>query len=55
MHNSHVIIEDRCPNTLSAALNLIVNFKGWKRHPAQKYESRKVMALTTRGNIVGFR
>ena len=43
------------PKTLSASLNVLVNWKVGKRHPAQKYESSQVVALTTKGNPGGFR
>ena len=42
MHNSYVNDEERWTKTLADALNVLVNWKGGERPPAQKYESRIV-------------
>ena len=44
MHNSYVNSKDRWTKTLSAALNVLVIWKGRKRPPAQQYESSKGVA-----------
>ena len=55
MHNIYVNGEDRCPKTLYFALNVLVNCKWGRRPPAQQYESREGVAITTKGNPGGFR
>ena len=55
MHKIYVNCKDRLPKTLSATLNVLVKWKGEKRPPEQKYESRKGVTLTTKLNIGGFR
>ena len=48
MHNRYVNSEDRWTKILSAALNVLVNWKGGERPPAQQYEYIKGDALTTK-------
>ena len=55
MHSSYVNGEDRCPKTLLAALNVLVNWKGRKRPSAHQYEPREGVSLTTKGNPVGLK
>ena len=55
MHKIYVNCKDRLPKTLSATLNVLVKWKGEKRPPEQKSESRKGVTLTTKLNIGGFR
>ena len=55
MHKIYVNCKDRLPKTLSATLNVLVKWKGEKRPPEQKYESRKGVILITQGNNDGFR
>ena len=54
-HNSYVNGKDRWHKTMSSAPNVIVNWKGGKRPPAQKYEYSKGVDLKTKGNTCGFR
>ena len=54
-HNSYVNGEDYWNKTLSAALNMLVNWKGGKKYPEQQYEYNKGMGLTTKANTRGFR
>ena len=55
MNNSYINGKERWPRTLSAALNALVNWKGEKIPPAQKYGSREGVFMTTKGNLGGFR
>ena len=55
MQKIYVNGKDRCPKTLSSAPNVLVNWKGGKRPPEQKYESRKGVTLKTQGNTNRFR
>ena len=55
MHNNYINRKDRWPNTLSAALNVYVNWKWGKMLPVHHYESREGVDLTTKGNPGGFR
>ena len=54
MHNSYIKGKNRWQNTLSAALNVLVNWKG-RGGPSQKYESSNGVALTTKDNHSGFK
>ena len=40
---------------MTATLDVIINWKGGKRPPAQKYEFIVGVALTTKGNTGGLR
>ena len=55
MHTSYVNGKNCFPKTLSAAPNVLVNWKVEERPPIQQYESREVVSLTTKGNPGGFR
>ena len=55
MHKRYVHGEDRCLKTVSAVLNVLVNWKWGKRPPEQHYESRNGVILKNKGNIGGFR
>ena len=55
MHTIYINGKDYCPKTLSDALDVLVNWKVGKRPPAQQYESRNLVALTTKRNPSGFR
>ena len=52
---SYVNGEECWPKILSAALNVLVNWKGKKSPPAQQYKSSKGIYLTTKVNTGGFR
>ena len=55
MHTSYLDSKNRWHKTLLASLNVVVNWKGGKRPPAQQYESSRGVALTIKGNTGWFR
>ena len=55
LHDSYINGEYNWPKKLSDTLNMILNWKGEKRSPIQKYKYTDGMDLMTKGNTGGFR
>ena len=53
MHNSYVKGEEHWTKVLSAALNVLVNWKGGNSPPSHKYEYREGVDLKNKGNAGG--
>ena len=55
MHNRNVNGKDRWPKKISAAMNVLVNWKGGRRPLVHKYKSREGVELKNKVNNGGFR